>query len=58
MGTRRSYAEKGADQEGWRWWTLRTLQDANDQLTPHELPRYLTDLLRNGPPNAPITVGV
>lgn len=46
------------DLTGWRWWTLRELESTTDQLTPRKLPRHLGDLLRDGPPRAPITVGV
>lgn len=46
------------DLAGWRWWTLGELETTTDQLTPRELPRHLSDLLREGPPSTPITVGV
>jgi ADP-ribose pyrophosphatase YjhB (NUDIX family) len=47
-----------ADLSGWRWWTLDELAWTPDRLTPRDLARHLSDLLRDGPPTQPITVGV
>lgn len=41
-----------------RWWTHTELASATDLLTPRELPRLLRGLLDDGPPLAPVTVGV
>ena len=46
------------DLAGWRWWTLAELHATTEELTPRELARHLGDLLRDGPPSTPITVGV
>jgi double-stranded uracil-DNA glycosylase len=44
---------------GARWWTLAELEAApREQLVPQRLPSLLRDLLANGPPPAPIDVGV
>jgi 8-oxo-dGTP pyrophosphatase MutT (NUDIX family) len=42
-----------------RWWTLDELETATDvRFAPGRLPSLLRELLRSGPPAAPIDVGV
>jgi 8-oxo-dGTP pyrophosphatase MutT (NUDIX family) len=41
-----------------RWWSVAQLQGTSDPLTPRDLPRLLTDLLRHGPPPQPLTIGI
>jgi 8-oxo-dGTP pyrophosphatase MutT (NUDIX family) len=41
-----------------RWWTQSDLDMTTDRLTPRQLARLVRDLLQEGPPSAPITIGV
>lgn len=41
-----------------RWWTLDELHATAETVYPSELARHLGDLLRDGPPARPVTVGV
>jgi double-stranded uracil-DNA glycosylase len=41
-----------------RWWTLGELESTADCFSPRRLPALAADLLRNGPPEAPIDAGV
>ena len=41
-----------------RWWTLGELQDTKELLAPRRLPEALAALLADGPPRAPVDVGV
>jgi TDG/mug DNA glycosylase family protein len=41
-----------------RWWTLDELETASETLVPVRLPRFLRELLEQGPPSAPIDTGV
>ena len=43
---------------GHRWWTLDDLACTSERLTPADLAERLARLLRNGPPSAPVEVGV
>jgi 8-oxo-dGTP pyrophosphatase MutT (NUDIX family) len=43
---------------GLRWWTLAELEDTADELAPEDLPALARELLKNGPPQKPIEVGV
>jgi ADP-ribose pyrophosphatase YjhB (NUDIX family) len=47
-----------ADLTGSRWWTLDELAATEDDLVPRELAALLRALLTEGPPTAPIEVGV
>ena len=47
-----------ADLTASRWWTLADLEDSDDDLVPGDLAALLRDLLADGPPSAPIEVGV
>ncbi|MGW6424597.1 NUDIX hydrolase [Nocardia sp. NPDC055053] len=42
---------------GHRWWTLADLAENPDRVAPGELISRLADLLLNGPPAEPITLG-
>lgn len=46
------------DLDTWRWWTLDELDSTTDRLVPRDLARRLRELLADGPPPAPIDVGV
>lgn len=65
----RATAFEPAPQLGWeqlndeyvfaiRWWTLDELERAEEVFAPRRLPELVRDLLLNGPPAAPIDVGV
>jgi hypothetical protein len=41
-----------------RWWSLDELKIARDEFAPRRFPSQLEDLILNGPPKAPIDVGV
>jgi double-stranded uracil-DNA glycosylase len=41
-----------------RWWTLDQLESSAERFSPRGLPRLLRRLLEDGPPQAPIDVGV
>ena len=41
-----------------RWWTLAELEAAEETLVPTRLPKFLRDVLRDGPPAEPIDVGI
>ncbi len=41
-----------------RWWTLAEVQATITTFVPGELPRLLTDVLRDGPPPEPIDVNI
>lgn len=43
---------------GFRWWTADEIRSSGDVFVPGELARHLADLLRSGPPAAPVEVGV
>ena len=51
-------AEEKADLKAWQWWTVDELEAADDDLVPRDLAARLRELLANGPPSAPIDVGV
>ena len=42
----------------WRWWTVDELEATPDLLAPRDLPSLLREVLRDGPPTAPMTIGV
>jgi putative hydrolase of the HAD superfamily len=41
-----------------RWWTLDELAQTTAELSPRDLPGLISQLLRDGPPSGPISVGV
>lgn len=41
-----------------RWWSLEELQRSSEEFAPRRLPRLITRLIVEGPPPAPIDVGV
>jgi 8-oxo-dGTP pyrophosphatase MutT (NUDIX family) len=41
-----------------RWWTLDELAEAPDDFAPRRLPALARDVVRAGPPEGPIDVGV
>lgn len=41
-----------------RWWSVAELASTDDLLTPRDLAALLRALLRDGPPPAPVTIGV
>jgi 8-oxo-dGTP diphosphatase len=41
-----------------RWWTLAELETAEAVFAPRRLPQLLRELLRDGPPAAPVDVGL
>jgi double-stranded uracil-DNA glycosylase len=41
-----------------RWWTLDELESTSETLVPLRLPRFLRELLEQGPPREPLDVGV
>jgi TDG/mug DNA glycosylase family protein len=41
-----------------RWWTLDELAATREELVPRALPQRLRDLLTEGPPSAPVDVGI
>ena len=41
-----------------RWWTLDELEETTETFAPRRLPELVRDLVVNGPPAAPIDVGV
>jgi 8-oxo-dGTP pyrophosphatase MutT (NUDIX family) len=41
-----------------RWWTVEDLTGSQYELAPRKLPQLVEQLLREGPPRAPIEVGV
>ena len=41
---------------GHRWWTAAELATTSDVVRPTELPELLASLLKDGPPDSPITV--
>lgn len=41
-----------------RWWTIEELEASADSFAPRQLPKLLRSLLRDGPPSAPMDVGV
>jgi hypothetical protein len=41
-----------------RWWTLAELVDSDANFAPTRIVRFLRQLLEEGPPEAPIDVGV
>ncbi|HWT22746.1 MAG TPA: NUDIX domain-containing protein [Solirubrobacteraceae bacterium] len=51
-------AAERADLTAWRWWTVEELAAAEDELVPRDLAARLRALLAEGPPPAPIDVGV
>ena len=50
--------DEKADLKEWRWWGLDELEATGDLLTPRDLPHRLRALLRNGPPERPIEIGI
>jgi len=56
-GQAMSTAEK-ADLKAWRWWTGEELASAADDLVPRDLAARLRRLLADGPPSAPIDIGI
>jgi hypothetical protein len=44
--------------EDIRWWTTDELETADDEFTPRSLPELVRRLMRDGPPAAPVDVGV
>lgn len=43
---------------GIRWWTVDDLVRSKELFSPRRLPSLLPDLVENGPPSAPVDVGV
>jgi TDG/mug DNA glycosylase family protein len=41
-----------------RWWTLSELEEAKETFVPKRLPRFLRELLEQGPPRRPLDVGI
>lgn len=41
-----------------RWWTLEELSGASEDLTPRDLAQLVRSLLLDGPPRAPVCVGL
>jgi hypothetical protein len=41
-----------------RWWSLAELEAAEETLVPERLAHFLRELLEDGPPPAPVDVGV
>jgi 8-oxo-dGTP pyrophosphatase MutT (NUDIX family) len=56
-GAGRTETEKD-DLTAWRWWTPEELDAASEALVPRDLAVRLRTLLVEGPPPAPIDVGV
>lgn len=50
--------EEQTDLTDWRWWTVEELVALDDDLAPGDLPALLRGLLRDGPPPAPVRIGV
>ncbi len=43
---------------GFRWWTAPEIAASDDVFAPGLLARHLEELIRNGPPESPVDVGV
>jgi 8-oxo-dGTP pyrophosphatase MutT (NUDIX family) len=43
---------------GFKWWTIRELQDSNEDFAPREIASHLKVILENGLPVSPIDVGL
>ncbi|HSN02415.1 MAG TPA: NUDIX domain-containing protein [Acidimicrobiales bacterium] len=44
---------------GARWWTLAEIRESrNERFAPRRLSLFLTHLLKDGPPHAPLDIGV
>jgi 8-oxo-dGTP pyrophosphatase MutT (NUDIX family) len=41
-----------------RWWTLAELEASAEDFAPRRLPELVREIMRRGPPDAPIDVGV
>jgi len=41
-----------------RWWTLPELTATSEVLAPRALAQLMADLLRDGPPNVPLSIGL
>lgn len=50
-------AEK-TDLTAWRWWTVDELAAATDDLAPRDLAVRFRALLRDGPPETPLRIGI
>jgi 8-oxo-dGTP pyrophosphatase MutT (NUDIX family) len=57
VGTHLEEVERDRFQE-LRWWSLDELASTPDELSPRDLPDLVRQLLRDGPPPAPVAVGV
>lgn len=44
--------------EDIRWWTLDELAESAEEFAPRRLPQLTLDIIRTGPPERPIDVGV
>ena len=51
-------AEEAAVFSELRWWTLSELEDSFEEFAPADLPKLLSELVEEGPPERPVTVGV
>ena len=47
-----------SDLKEFRWWAIDDLQITRESLAPSKLASYLQELLDDGPPSAPIDVGI
>lgn len=52
------YALREHGREDIRWWTTDELETADDEFAPRPLPELVRRLMQDGPPAAPVDVGV
>ncbi len=43
---------------GFRWWSVKELLETSDVIVPRRLVELLANLIRAGPPEAPVDTGV
>ena len=51
-------AEEAAADLRWRWWSVDDLRATDDFLVPGDLADLLAGILRDGPPDRPLTLGI
>lgn len=50
--------EERTDLTAWRWWGVEELAQMGDDLAPRDLAALVRALLRDGPPPAPVSIGI
>lgn len=54
-----SWEQLGAEYvDAIRWWTVEEIGTSDEMFAPHDLGRLVTEIIADGPPAQPLTVGV